>query len=114
MTEAIFGLVGVIIGGLLQAATSWLVERRRQSWAVRKAARLLAVDLARCGSVLDYASKYPCPQQLAKLSWGEVNDVVEATVARWRQTADVFAGTLPQQEWDRLVASVRLLEGEIE
>jgi hypothetical protein len=47
MTEAIFGLIGVIIGGVLQTGANWWMERRREDWAARKAGRLLTPAFGR-------------------------------------------------------------------
>jgi hypothetical protein len=45
MTEAIFGLVGVAIGGLLNGGVTWLIERGRLQGDVKVAARLVASEL---------------------------------------------------------------------
>lgn len=47
MATAIVGLIGVIIGGLLNAGVSLLVERRQRATAARVAARLVGVEMAR-------------------------------------------------------------------
>jgi hypothetical protein len=36
MTAAIFGLIGVIVGAMMQGGAAWLMERRREDWAARK------------------------------------------------------------------------------
>jgi hypothetical protein len=45
MTEAVFGLVGVLIGGALSGGIQWLMARRTERAAARTAARLVALEL---------------------------------------------------------------------
>jgi hypothetical protein len=55
MTAAIFGLLGVLIGGVLNGVVSWLVELSRQRDAARASARLLSHELRANQRVLDDA-----------------------------------------------------------
>ena len=45
MTEAIFGLVGVVVGGLISGGLSLMLEGRKERVAARVAARLVREDL---------------------------------------------------------------------
>jgi hypothetical protein len=45
MTAAIFGLLGVIIGGLLNAGIAWIGDRRRSRRDARVAIRLVATEI---------------------------------------------------------------------
>jgi hypothetical protein len=45
MTEAIFGLVGVIIGALIGSVTTLFIEKRKERLAARVAARLVRDEL---------------------------------------------------------------------
>lgn len=45
MTEAIFGLIGVVVGGLISGGLSLILEWRRERVAARVAARLVREDL---------------------------------------------------------------------
>jgi hypothetical protein len=55
MTAAIFGLIGVLVGGVLNGAVSWLIELSRQRDAARASARLLSHELRGNLRVLDEA-----------------------------------------------------------
>jgi hypothetical protein len=55
MTAAIFGLIGVLIGGVLNGVVSWLIELSRQRDAARASARLLSHELQGNRRVLDDA-----------------------------------------------------------
>ena len=46
MTEAIFGLVGVIIGALISGVTNFFLEKRKEYLAARVAARLVRDELS--------------------------------------------------------------------
>jgi len=45
VTEAIFGLIGVVVGGLISGGLSLILERRKERVAARVAARLVREDL---------------------------------------------------------------------
>ena len=45
MTEAIFGLVGVLVGGFLNGGVSWLADRRTRTSEGRVAARLVSSEI---------------------------------------------------------------------
>jgi hypothetical protein len=47
VTEAIFGLVGVVVGGLLTAGVSYVMARRQERADTRGAARLVSSELLR-------------------------------------------------------------------
>lgn len=103
MAAAIFGLVGVVIGGLLQGGWTWVIERRREGWAARRAARLFAPALHRCHLAMDRALSHAT-------TWGELTTVIEANVHDWPEHADVFAGTLVWEQWFDIYAAVRALQ----
>jgi hypothetical protein len=103
VTAAIFGLLGVIVGGLLQGGWTWTMERRRESWAARKAARLFAPALHRCLLAVTHAKS-------RGWTWGDLVTTVEANVQPWPDHAAVFAGTLEWDEWFEIYAAARALE----
>jgi hypothetical protein len=103
MAEAIFGLLGVIVGGVLQSTGSWAMERRRESWAAKKSGRLFSPHLFRCALVIDHAIEHGS-------TWGELITVTEANLAPWPEHAEVFAGTIDFEQWGEIYAAVRALE----
>src|SRR4051794_23581437 len=48
VTEAIFALVGVVVGGLITAGTTYWMERKREDRDVQAAARRVYPDLYAC------------------------------------------------------------------
>jgi hypothetical protein len=99
MTEAIFGLLGVVIGGLIQGGANWSAERRREDWAARRAGRLLAPAFGRCQFILDAASN-------REVEWGFIADEVGASLDEWPEHAAVLAGTVTQDDWNTVLRAV--------
>lgn len=91
MTEAIFGLIGIIIGGVLQTGANWWMERRREDWAARKAGRLLAPAFGRSQFILNAVTK-------VDLTWGAIALEVDQCLERWPEHADVLAGAIEQDD----------------
>jgi hypothetical protein len=106
MTEAIFGLVGVIVGAVSQGGWVWTMERRREEWAARKAGRLLARSLTRVRFILKAGSEDP-----DLVSWGVLEIEIESALERWPEHADALAGTLTDSnQWHEIVQAVEALE----
>jgi hypothetical protein len=104
MTAAIFGLAGVIVGAAMQGGASWLMERRREDWAARKAGRLMARDFTRCRFILNAGRDGVAP-------CGMVAVEIKEALARWPEHADVLAGTIKQHEhWNEIVSAVESLQ----
>jgi hypothetical protein len=91
MTAAIFGLVGVIVGAAMQALASWLMERRREEWAARKAGRLLTREFQRCRFILDFAREH-------ESTWGVVAKEIHAALRSWPEHSAVLAGTIDRDD----------------
>jgi hypothetical protein len=53
MTEAVFGLVGVIVGAVLTGGIQWWMARRSEKALLRTAARLIQVELRGFQDLLD-------------------------------------------------------------
>jgi hypothetical protein len=61
VSEAIFGLVGVVVGGLLTGGMEFLHNRLEQRTDVREAARLLHIDLITIENALEQVAKGEWP-----------------------------------------------------
>jgi hypothetical protein len=104
VTEAIFGLVGVLIGGFLQGGVGWIMERRKENWAARKAARLVTRDLHRARLVMNMIHDDGA-------NWGILEMEFGAALERWPQYADVLAGTIHSNEqWGAITSGIEVLE----
>lgn len=104
MTAAIFGLVGVIVGAVMQGGAAWFMERRRKDWAARKAGRLMARALTRCRFILKAGHD-------GAASWGMIAVEINEALARWPEHSDLLAGTIKRDEdWNGIVGAVESLQ----
>jgi hypothetical protein len=119
VTEAIFGLIGVLIGGLIAAATTFAFERRAGQLRASASARLLEDDLETTRSHLDAVSRkqHSDPKVDAfrkNLHWARLRRQLPAALEGWERHRPVLAETLDRKDWDTVAASYRLLEREQE
>jgi hypothetical protein len=89
VTEAIFGLLGVLVGGLLNGAIASRQARRQQSDSVRAAARLLYARL------LDSWGQVELME--ASEEWYERG--IAAPSGIWSQYEELFATALTARDW---------------
>lgn len=88
MTEAIFGLFGVVVGGLLTGAREWVLARRKERGEARAAARRVSAEL-RDG--LDIIGEW------LDAGWWAWDYWQSPTV--WREEQMKLALTLPGESW---------------
>jgi hypothetical protein len=101
MTAAIFGLVGVLVGGLLNGAVARWQARRTESDAVRAAARMMlneAINVTVAAEEIAKARLWPTRQY-----WPTV-------IARWGEHEGLLAGALTFDDWASVSHAVRALE----
>jgi hypothetical protein len=96
MTTALFGLLGVVVGGVLTGMVTYALERVRTKRAARAASRLLVEDLH---SALMFANTVK-----GKGTWQVLSpDAVERTfvepAAVWLKHRELLASTLSGKEW---------------
>jgi hypothetical protein len=110
MTAAIFGLIGVIVGGLLNALVAMANEAHRDRRAVMAAARLLVVELAEISAT--------CKTGVHAGSWVTIPSHPLET-AQWKEYRTLVASQLRAQNWrkvwagfDTAVQINRLAEGK--
>lgn len=104
MTAAIFGLLGVIVGGLLQAATTWWLALLQNDRAARKAGRLLARDLARCRFIVQAGAD-------GAVAWSAIGLELGEGLQQWRDLSDTLAGTVrDDKEWVTIAQAVSALQ----
>ena len=53
MGEAIFGLLGVLVGGIITAGSSYLLDRRRERVERQRDRRNRAIELKRASRLID-------------------------------------------------------------
>jgi hypothetical protein len=94
MTEAIFGLIGVVIGGLLNGGVSFLVRKRQEKDEARVASRLVQVEIEWNQRNVEGA--------LEAGTWDRIRTSV--TTDEWEQHRTVLAAVLKDLEWSSLNA----------
>jgi hypothetical protein len=94
MTAAIFGLAGVIIGGLLTGGISYVLESRRERKAAQVAARILMDDFAMARARVETISARDAwpqnPRAVFRFStevWVEQRQILAAAII---STSDYF------------------------
>jgi hypothetical protein len=102
MTEAIFGLVGVVIGGLLNGSVAWIAERTRSKRAARIVIRLVAVEIEENHISIDMGLNQ---ETFAQMKFA-------AGTAAWDAWRETLADVLPVAEWN-VVCSYYVMEGHM-
>ena len=104
MTAAIFGLLGVIVGGVLNALMAAWLERRRARAEVRSACRLLHTEFLRAKVVLsDLSTGAVRDEELKPADWGR-------KPADWGQFRGILATTLRPDEWGHVASGLLAIE----
>lgn len=101
LDSAIFGLIGVIVGGIITAGSNYFLENRRekavinresQNYAIelRRAARLIDDDLSRAGAAAQIC--------INKRHWWST-DAQPLTLDGWKQNREIIAAELSDSDW---------------
>jgi hypothetical protein len=98
MTEAIFGLVGVVVGGLLTGLTQAWQQRRAARAEMRAGARLISAEL----SVLEV--------KLGRYGDGESGRPELPAVVDWPEHRAVIARELDRDDWVMVARAYAMLE----
>jgi hypothetical protein len=104
MLAAVFGLIGVVVGGLLNAAVTAWQARRADVASARVAARLVDLELREAAAIL------VLNQHANRLSQA---DSPFSNVA-WRKYQDVLARALSDRSWDAVATAYEVIEGSRE
>ena len=103
MTEAIFGLVGVVVGGLLSGGVAYVMERRREQHATRAAARLLAEELRRAISFIHGVLR-PVDSDWQSRAFAELDLEV------WKQNRVLLASALAEEAWTDVASAFEIVD----
>jgi hypothetical protein len=96
--QAIFGLIGVLVGGAITWGIEWWREHQRQTGDVRVAARLVTNEIARAWALLatldEHRDEAP-PEDVE----------IDTEFPLWRQHRAVLARTLDGTSWFKVEAA---------
>jgi hypothetical protein len=101
VTAAIFGLLGVLVGGVLNGVVQWRLDIARQRAAARGARRLVGEEMLRDLTAI-----------ASSVSHGTTVLLRELSKDAWAQHREALAGVVTDDEWFRLVegyASVQIV-----
>lgn len=104
MTEGLFALLGVILGGVVTGGVTMVQEKRRSAAARRVAARILVEQLLLAGHKLNSIGRSG--------SWDFASEAERTRAlsdAQWIQHRELFAQGLSAESWDRLSAAFHWL-----
>jgi hypothetical protein len=104
MLPAVFGLIGVIVGGLLNAAVTAWQARRDDVASARVAARLVDRELREAVAIL------VLNQGANRLLQGDS----PFSNAAWTKYWDVLARALSDRDWEAVAAAYEVIEGSPE
>jgi hypothetical protein len=98
LTEAIFGIVGVLVGGLLTGAVSYWQEREREIRSARAGARLVRHELAKNYQYMTFAQ-----------GRGSLAIIVDTPLSteRFDQQQSMIAARIPVAGWEALSKAYR-------
>jgi hypothetical protein len=99
VAEAIFGLVGVVVGALVTGGVEFLSERRRDAALLLKAARLVEAELDEAESAFKHALDQ------GRL-WASQH---QPSVPSWREYAPVLAEALGTSDWQVVESAVAII-----
>ena len=96
MTAAIFGLLGVVVGGLVTGGVDYVMARRREKAELRQSTRLVADELHSLWLVVDLILErgQSPPERLP----GEDAELLFST-GSWDAHKAVLARALRQEQW---------------
>jgi hypothetical protein len=101
MTAAIFGLVGVIIGGLVNAAVAAWQAWRAHKASARTGARLVALELRDAAAVLMLNPGAAAHQE----------GLQQFSDTAWNAYRDALARMLSDEDWEVLTQAYEVIEG---
>lgn len=101
MGEAVFGLIGVVVGGLLTGLVDYALDRRREVRAVKAAARLLSAPMHRAHIELGRLKEHGV--------WDR--DLLRSVnTDEWDRHRELLASTLDFERWLDLMFAWRGVE----
>src|SRR5207253_1663315 len=104
VATAIFGLVGVVVGGVLNGVVAAALERRRESAVLRLAGRELFDDLTYVAGHIDVVL-----QDGDWIRWANGVNLGRLELA-WRQRRPIFARHLTFDDYTVLSRAIRVFE----
>ena len=106
MESAIFGLVGVIVGGLITAGSNFVLARRQERASTATESRIHAADLKRAARLIDLELLYAqaaAVRFIEKRRWW--SEDLELVTESWQQYRAIVAPELSWDDWHGLATA---------
>lgn len=103
MEVAIFGLIGVVLGGLITGGTQMFLEWRREQRAVRRAKRLVKGELLQASMILRYFAN-------SKIWPSSLDATTALPTSAWQEHRAHLADVFDEDLWNQLVTTYSQLE----
>jgi len=105
LLPAVFGLIGVVLGGLITTGSSYLLEswreKRSRAFKLKRAARLMESNLINVHADVTLS--------LRDKKW-ILDSLVNYTSGAWSQHEAILAEDLPDETWAALAAALLCVE----
>jgi hypothetical protein len=99
MTEAIIGLVGVLLGGLISGGAAYILAKRADQARLRAAARLVELELVAAQSALN-GRLHVIRNTLSHQGWDKIRPRGrEFSVSHWLEHRGTLAAALSPGDW---------------
>jgi len=107
MDAAIFGLVGVIVGGIITAGSNYLLDRRRERAVSQRDSRNYAIELKRASRLIDaelLRARAAADICVKDRHWWSQD--VELTTEAWQKYSGIIAPELSYTAWLAVMGAV--------
>src|SRR5437870_2639715 len=104
LIPAVFGLIGVIVGGVISAVSTYLVDERRAARERAKDARTENLEIIRAARALDQDMDVALVETRGSLTRNErvKKPHNPVTLDGWRTNAQIIAPKLSLEAWEKL------------
>jgi len=112
MGEAIFGLLGVILGGIITAGSTYLLDRRREQAEREREGRNHAIEIKQAARLIDaelLRSQAAASICVEKRHWWSA-DVPPLSTEAWQKYSGIIATHLSDQAWLDVIVAVEAVD----
>lgn len=112
MSEAIFGLLGVLLGGIITAGSAYLLDRRRERADREREIRNHAIELKRAARLIDFEllrAQSAASICVEKRRWWS-GDVSPLSTEAWQKNSSIIAPHLSDQAWGGVTTAVEAVD----
>jgi hypothetical protein len=109
LIPALFGLLGVVIGGIITAGSNYLLDRRRERAAIQRDERNDVIEIKRAARLIDIEilrAAAATRMMIANKRWPNAKLKTDA----WQEYGAVIAPVLSYDDWLTLVKAILAID----